>query len=251
MQKLAEAAATARRVPDLQAARAAWLAMSLEERAQVEEAEKAERAREFREGLRRSMRERCGLADGMWEHRLETYPAVTDSQKHALDVVTRFAQAFPGTADQPIRKGVYLHGLPGGGKSGLMQGLVQAILEKPRVYRVLYIPCIDIDRLRQSIDLEFAAREARLVVLDDIEKGMCEPGRFPTPGDGIIRRIIHGADRHRRPIVCVTSNMSIAQHAKDSKSFGSRLAGLTHEIHVIGPDMRAEAHENELAYWAR
>lgn len=236
-------------------ARARWERMTPEQRAAVYEADRADRARELREGLRLSMRARCGLRDAMWDHRLDTYTAHTESQRKALQAVQRLAEVFPGTRGAPVRRGLYLWGEPGAGKSGLMQGLVQAILEKPRIYSVLYIPCVNVESLRQKVDLEFAAREAQLVILDDLTKGLDEPGsRYRSPGDGILRRIIHDADRYKRPIICATDNISIAQHAEASRSLGGRLAGLMYEMHIEGPDMRRpssdETDQDGIPYWA-
>ncbi len=225
-----------------------YRSISDEERAAIREQDEAEKARECVERLRASQRRRCGLADVMWDHTLESFPVEDPTQQAAVCAARALAQKFPTHTP----KGLYLWGQPGRGKSGIMQGLVQAVLSKPRIYNVLYLPAIDIDRLRQEIDVEQAIIHADMVVIDDLEKGLDEPGtRFPSQSDKILRRAIHRADRHGRPLICATSNVPMAGLEKLWPAFGSRLAGLMYELEVKGPDMRrGRAYEEKMPYYA-
>ncbi len=231
-----------------------YRSMSPEERAALDEEERQAEMRSGYESRRRLARQRCGLTGEMWQQTLESFPVRHPSQAEAIELARQFVEHFPGTPARPTRRGLYLWGEHGRGKSGIMNGLVIELLSKPRIHDVLLIPLGDpaeFARMQSEMDLAWAARDADVVVLDDWDKAMDKPGsRFRSEAEKFIRGVINYADRTRRVIVCATGNHSIAKGSEADvrwPSVASRMRGLMVEQHVDGPDMRPnvdDAHEN-------
>lgn len=235
-----------------------YQAMTPEERAALEEEERRAEMRSGYESRRRLARERSGLTGEMWEQTLESFPVQHPSQAEAVTLARQFAAHFPGTPDKPTRRGLYLWGEHGRGKSGIMNGLVIALLSKPRIHDVLMVPLGDpaeLARMQADMDLATAARDMDVLILDDWDKAMDKPGaRFRSEPEKFIRGIINYAARTRRLIICATGNHSIAEGSEADRrwpSITSRMRGLMRGLNddkpVEGPDMRPDiddAHED-------
>jgi len=220
--------------PSLDVLRRRWLALSEAERSARLDADERAAEQECFEGILASYRRLAGIEDAMTARTFETFQPRSDAQRNALSASREFVAAFPH-----CRKGLMLYGEPGRGKSGLMQAIINAIYARRRLYRMFYIPCAEIDRLRDEMDVALAARESVMVVLDDLEKALDPPGsRYRSPGDAIVRGILQSADRRRRPIICATSNHGPEDWKRRSTALHSRLAGLCDWIEVNGPDLR-------------
>lgn len=232
--------------------------MTPEQRAAKEEERERERISDQLNSMRRAARAACGLEDAMWERTFDTFPVEHESQAHALHLARLFVDKFPGPKGERMRRGLMLWGQPGRGKSGIMQALVQAILSKPKLYRVLYLPCAEIEAVNQRIDVLQAIFEAHLVVFDDIEKGLDAPGtKYHTPSHKLIKTAINRIDRNKRPVVCVTSNYPLDSKSKDHPchkqrwpAIASRLSGMVVECPIDGSDKRPDIEQHELKWWA-
>ncbi len=214
------------------------------ERARLAEIE-ADRLSQI-DSIRRRMRELSGLDADMWERGLETFPVRDPSQAMAIRLAACLADALPGRPNKPIKRGFCLWGDTGRGKSGILQGFAMRLLEKPRPVSVLYVYCGDITDLGARIDIEFRAAGVQVVILDDIEKGLDDPGsKWRSASDKLIRSMVTRADRTGKPIICASSNFSLETHKSRFRSpaWTSKLGGLMYWHEVQGPDLRSESDE--------
>ena len=223
-----------------------YKAMTPEQRDQADAAETESRRLMVREGTRLTAIARCGLEGAMFDRKLDTLATDSESQRQAVRTARAFVNHFP-----ELKKGLALWGEPGRRKSSIMAGIVHAVLtEKTRVYNVLYLPCHEIDEIERTMDLGVAVANADLVVLDDIEKAMDEPGaRYQSRTDKLVRSIINRVDRVKRPIVCVTSNKGPDEQKKLGTAWASRLVGLCHWQEVSGGDLRER--DEDSVWWAQ
>ena len=228
--------------PRLRAAVERRRKMTPEERRAEDEAEQRKDRLLNRELYRHAALDNSGLEGAMLDRRLVVLPTDSPSQRKAVEAAQGFVAAFPDVDG----KGFALWGEPGRRKSSIMAAVVHAILtSKPRLYNCLFLLCQEIEEIRQVRDLGVCIANADLVILDDIEKAMDDPGaKWQSPTDKIVRGIINRVDRVKRPILCVTSNKSPEQHKRLGTQWASRLVGLCHWQEVAGGvDLRGTEEE--------
>jgi DNA replication protein DnaC len=190
------------------------------------------------------------MTGSMLERTFETAPVNTDSQRGAKSELEMFCENVErGIVDE---RGVCLFGDPGGLKSGLLLAMTNRILGMANPPGIVFVDCSDLQGYHdRGFDVKYAVFLAKIVVLDDFEKGLDDPDLFNESDDSQwIKSVFRRAERERCYTVFASTNSSIEEHkARFGTALASRLGGLMHWIQVLGKDARPDAYE--VPYWAR
>jgi len=215
-------------------------------RADREKIERSDAGRQL-QGFKQQARFNCGLRGEQWRNTFKTWKHAGDtlqrqSQASALRVAAAFAEAFPD-----LTRGVAFVGNPGIGKDHLLHSIVNVILDKLAVFDVRYFYSLDIERAmfrewEQHSDPETRTEEiirgCDLLLIGDLHKVL---GVKSEQVRNAVLRTINQAEGTGRPIICITSNIPLADYDGEyGTAIGSRLSKIMEWHEITGPDRRRQ-----------
>jgi DNA replication protein DnaC len=186
----------------------------------------------------------------MLKRRFETYPGTSESQLAAKGELESFCKEVE--AGIIPERGICLYGDTDQGKSGLLQATVNRILSMPNPPGIVFVDCSDLNSYSdRRIDVQYAVSLAKIVVLDDFEKGLDSPDVFKESHDSQwIKSLFRRADREREFTVMASTNYPIEAHRERFGAALTRREGaLMHWIKVEGSGHLSPRAE-EVPYWA-
>lgn len=212
---------------------------------------KCEEGRRLRSKRVATFRKRCGLPHHLKALTLETFealPELSPSQQIALSVARQIVRSGAVESRGQSRRGLFLHGDVGLGKSGLAAGIVNAVVDTVTPARYAAVPDV-LDHLKATFapgsDVEFdqlfnTYKNVPLLVLDDL--GTENPTTWALEK---LYQIIDARYQNGR-VTVVTSNLSLREmlahfEQRDNwmgKRIVDRLKAMCAVVHIQGRNLR-------------
>lgn len=203
----------------------------------VHEKDKAEKEYDRRQRLI-AMMETCGLGEKFRKRTFGTFQATPENSK-ACEFFAVYAERF---SDQ--KKGIYVWGSNGIGKTHLAAAVVNAIIAQGHSAYFIYVPDYK-DKIYETYDFTNSETASKitahmmnfdLVVLDDLDK-LKTADKFDNTKEILCKLINKLYESERR--VIITANCPVGEIAKIyDKSIASRIAEMCDIFELKGQDWR-------------